>query len=320
MRLNLLLASSLLSLTMVSALPRPQSAIATSPAAAPAETIEPVGTVPAAAPQATAVAAEAAAPADPMPQAAAAPSEPNVSAPAEPDPVAAESQVPTEPENGLDEGDRPASVNPLDDQGQVAQAPEDDEAQSPDDDEAQAYPEGNDAAEAQQPEDEEGDASDEPEDDGAVATVHSRKLERRGDPSSAGGQVATDVASAKPANVEAAGSHGHHHHHHHHKRFHYRKYLKDRHRRRRIMRNRTRNTLLTGKKVNYGSTFYHKTTSASTPADSKSPAPARPASDLTYKTSYFSGQKGSAARQNRFRLVYLSDYHRRHRHMKVRHE
>ncbi|KAJ3191232.1 hypothetical protein HK101_007943 [Irineochytrium annulatum] len=295
MRLNFLLASSLLGLTIVSALPRPQRDAATLPAASAtaAMTLDPAAPTSAAAGPQRIAAAEPA-----EPEVAAVPSEPNIMAPSEPDPVAVEYQPSSEPSNGEQ---RAPAIDPLD--VHAAQQPE------------QGGPGGIEDIEAQHPEGEEGDAQDTPDEQGQASSIHARRLDRRAD-TSADGQV----APAMPADyAEAAGSPDHHHHHH--KRFHYRKSLRDRHRRRRIIRNQMWNTLLTGKQVNYGSMFYHKATGSPTaPVGSKSSvASQQPASDLTYMKSIYSGQKGSVGRQNRFRLVYLSDHNRRRRHMKVRH-
>ncbi|KAJ3149723.1 hypothetical protein HK101_002021 [Irineochytrium annulatum] len=175
------------------------------------------------------------------------------------------------------------------------------EAQAPDEEEgdAQDAPDG-DALEAQVPEDEEGDAQDAPEAEESAVTP---------------GEEDAGVADVEPE-AEVAGSH-HHGHHSHHNRFHYRKSLRFRHRRRRFLRNKMRNSYISGKKVNYGSTFYHKLSGL--PNAAPAAVASGPAQDLTYKMSYYAGQKGSAARRNLDRIRYFTDYHIRRHHTKVRH-
>ncbi|KAJ3141973.1 hypothetical protein HK101_003350 [Irineochytrium annulatum] len=197
--------------------------------------------------------------------------------------------------------------------------PEDEEAEHPEDsgDAAQgAEPEDDEGSEAQSPEDDEGDAQDAP-DEGETASAVPRRLSRRSvEPSEDAAVAGTDKS---PSTVSTAGSH-HGHHHHRHNRFHYRKSLRSRRRHRTILRNRVRNFKLSGKKVNYGSTYYRKANLQPVAAANGKGTTLAPAGDTTYKKSYYAGVKGTLGRQGVDRVRYFSDYRRRHRHMKVRHE
>ncbi|KAJ3188997.1 hypothetical protein HK101_009042 [Irineochytrium annulatum] len=81
-------------------------------------------------------------------------------------------------------------------------------------------------------------------------------------------------------------------------------------------RNRVYNFKLSGKKFNYGSTYYRK---AAAPVVDGKGGVATPGGDLTYKKAYYAGEKGMLGRQRVDKIKYFSDYRRRHRRMKIRH-
>ncbi|KAJ3195338.1 hypothetical protein HK101_000449 [Irineochytrium annulatum] len=122
------------------------------------------------------------------------------------------------------------------------------------------------------------------------------------------------VASTPDHEITAAGQHSHHHHHNRHFRYH--RNLRYRSRRRMLLRHRLSRFNLSGKKVRYGSTFYHKKGLLDGEGYG---APAVPG-DVTYKKSYYGGVKGRIMRTGSDKTAFKSERRRRYRKMRVHHD